>query len=110
MKYYIYTIFLLLLAASCSDDVQKWDNWPEWKLASPLSVGGNVLDEEIYSNFQGKKLHLEKGQEIEFSGTDGIESILSPDYFEYLSENKARFKERQAIIVCFMIPLMNFCM
>ena len=67
MKYYIYTIFLLLLAASCSDDVQKWDNWPEWKLASPLSVGGNVLDEEIYSNFQGKKLHLEKGQEIEFS-------------------------------------------
>ena len=48
MKYYIYTIFLLLLAASCSDDVQKWDNWPEWKLASPLSVGGNVLDEEIY--------------------------------------------------------------
>ena len=66
MKYYIYTIFLLLLAASCSDDVQKWDNWPEWKLASPLSVGGNVLDEEIYSNFQGKKLHLEKGQEIEF--------------------------------------------
>ena len=92
MKYYIYTIFLLLLAASCSDDVQKWDNWPEWKLASPLSVGGNVLDEEIYSNFQGKKLHLEKGQEIEFSGTDGIESILSPDYFEYLSENKARFK------------------
>ena len=38
MKYYIYTIFLLLLAASCSDDVQKWDNWPEWKLASPLSV------------------------------------------------------------------------
>lgn len=51
-----------------------------------------MLDEEIYSNFQGKKLHLEKGQEIEFSGTDGIESILSPDYFEYLSENKARFK------------------
>ena len=92
MKYYIYTIFLLLLAASCSDDVQKWDNWPEWKLASPLSVGGNVLDEEIYSNFQGKKLHLEKGQEIEFSGTDGIESILSLDYFEYLSGNKARFK------------------
>ena len=36
MKYYIYTIFLLLLAASCSDDVQKWDNWPEWKLVSPL--------------------------------------------------------------------------
>ena len=23
MKYYIYTIFLLLLAASCSDDVQN---------------------------------------------------------------------------------------
>ena len=56
MKYYIYTIFLLLLAASCSDDVQKWDNWPEWKLASPLSVGGNVLDEEIwfFVKFGGK--------------------------------------------------------
>ena len=54
MKYYIYTVLLLLLTASCSDDVQKWDQWPEWKLASPLSVGGQVLDEEIYSNFQGK--------------------------------------------------------
>ena len=53
MKYYIYTVLLLLLTASCSDDVQKWDQWPEWKLASPLSVGGQVLDEEIYSNFQG---------------------------------------------------------
>lgn len=75
MKYYIYTIFLLLLAASCSDDVQKWDNWPEWKLASPLSVGGNVLDEEIYSNFQGKKLHLEKGSgNRNFRESDGIES------------------------------------
>ena len=51
-----------------------------------------MLDEEIYSNFQGKKLHLEKGQEVEFSGIDEIESILSPDYFEYVSENKARFK------------------
>ena len=81
MKYYIYTVLLLLLTASCSDDVQKWDQWPEWKLASPLSVGGQVLDEEIYSNFQGKKLHLEKGQEVEFSGIDEIESILSPDYF-----------------------------
>ena len=38
MKYYIYTVLLLLLTASCSDDVQKWDQWPEWKLASPLSV------------------------------------------------------------------------
>lgn len=96
MKYYIYTVLLLLLTASCSDDVQKWDQWPEWKLASPLSVGGQVLDEEIYSNFQGKKLHLEKGQEVEFSGIDEIESILSPDYFEYVSENKARFKGETA--------------
>lgn len=24
MKYYIYTVLLLLLTASCSDDVQKW--------------------------------------------------------------------------------------
>ena len=96
MKYYIYTVLLLLLTASCSDDVQKWDQWPEWKLASPLSVGGQVLDEEIYSNFQGKKLHLDKGQEVEFSGIDEIESILSPDYFEYVSENKARFKGETA--------------
>lgn len=66
------------------------------KLASPLSVGGQVLDEEIYSNFQGKKLHLDKGQEVEFSGIDEIESILSPDYFEYVSENKARFKGETA--------------
>lgn len=27
MKYYIYTVLLLLLTASCSDDVQKWDQW-----------------------------------------------------------------------------------
>ena len=47
MKYYIDTVLLFLLAVSCSDDVQKWDNWPEWKLISPLSVGGEVLDEEL---------------------------------------------------------------
>lgn len=92
MRYYIYTVLLLLLTASCSDDVRKWEQWPEWKLASPLSVEGQVLDEEIYPDFQGKKLHLEKGQEVNFSGIDEIESILSPDYFEYISENKARFK------------------
>ena len=69
---------------------------PENSTSSPLSVGGQVLDEEIYSNFQGKKLHLEKGQEVEFSGIDEIESILSPDYFEYVSENKARFKGETA--------------
>lgn len=37
-----------------------------------------------------------KGQEVEFSGIDEIESILSPDYFEYVSENKARFKGETA--------------
>ena len=41
-------------------------------------------------------LHLEKGPEVEFSGIDEIESILSPDYFEYVSENKARFKGETA--------------
>ena len=41
MKYYIYTVLLLLLTASCSDDVQKWDQWPEWKLASPPSSSIN---------------------------------------------------------------------
>lgn len=66
MKYYIYTIFLLLLAASCSDDVQKWDNWPEWKLASPLSVGGNVLDEEIYSNFRGRSFIWKRDRKSNF--------------------------------------------
>lgn len=92
MRHYICTVLLFLLAVSCSDDVQKWDSWPEWKLASPLSVGGVVLDEEFYANFQGKKLHLDKGQEVDFAGIDGIESILPMDYFEYMSENKARFK------------------
>ena len=106
MKYYIYTVLLLLLTTSCSDDVQKWDQWPEWKLASPLSVGGQVLDEEIYSNFQGKKLHLEKGQEVEFSGIDEIESILSPDMCPKI---RPVSKERRLIIVCFMILLMSFC-
>ena len=94
MRYYIYTILLCLFATACNDDVQKWDNWPEWKMPSSLYVGGEVLDEEVYSDFLGKKLHLEKGQEVEFVGVDGVESILPPDYFEYLSGNKARFKGR----------------
>lgn len=68
MKYYIYTVLLLLLTASCSDDVQKWDQWPEWKLASPLSVGGQVLDEEIYSNFQGKSFIWKKDRKSSFRG------------------------------------------
>ena len=46
MKYYIYTVLLLLLTASCSDDVQKWDQWPEWKLASPLSIESSLQKEQ----------------------------------------------------------------
>ena len=89
---YIYGVLFLLLIASCGDDIQKWDVWPEWKVASPLCVAGEVLDEEFYSGFQGKKIHLEKGQEVEFKEIDDISSILPPDYFEYISDNKARFK------------------
>ena len=65
MKYYIYTVLLLLLTASCSDDVQKWDQWPGWKLASPLSVGGNVLDEEI---FREKSFIWKKDRKSSFRG------------------------------------------
>lgn len=89
---YIYGILLLLLAASCGDDVQKWDHWPEWKMFSPLSIAGEMLNEELYSGFQGKVIHLEKGQEVEFKEVDDIASILPGSYFEYISDTKARFK------------------
>ncbi len=69
----------------------------------------NVLDEEIYSIFREKSFIWTKDRKSSFQGTDGIESILSPDYFEYVSENKARFKGETADYSVLYDPLMSFC-
>ena len=72
MKYYIYTVLLLLLTASCSDDVQKWEcNGRNGNLPHPLSVRrSSVRMKRFTLNFSGKKMRSiwKKDRKVEFSG------------------------------------------
>lgn len=82
---------MMLTLTSCGDDVEKYDNWPDWKVPSDLTVNGTPLDEVRYDNFVGKTIHLEHNQEVEFSDINDISGILNEDMWEPISALKARF-------------------
>lgn len=44
-------LLALGLAVSCSDDVQKYDNWPEWETKATVTVAGQEMTETYYTTF-----------------------------------------------------------
>ena len=53
MKNYYIAISLLISAivVSCTDSVEKYDNWPEWKTQDPVTVAGEEMTETYYTNY-----------------------------------------------------------
>ena len=51
MKNYYIAISLLISAivVSCTDSVEKYDNWPEWKTQDPVTVAGEEMTETYYT-------------------------------------------------------------
>lgn len=94
MRNYYIVILLLVsaLSVSCTDGVEKYDNWPEWKMQEPVTIGGEKMTESYYTHYVGKKLHLTKGTEVDFTGFDALEFALQPQFWEFISDTKARFK------------------
>ena len=45
MKNYYIVILLLIsvFVVSCTDSVEKYDNWPEWKTQDPVTVAGEKM-------------------------------------------------------------------
>ena len=94
MKNYYIVILLLIsvFVVSCTDSVEKYDNWPEWKTQDPVTVAGEKMTETYYTHYVGKKLHLTKAAEVDFTGFDALEFALQPQFWEFMSDTKARFK------------------
>lgn len=80
MKNYYIDILLLIsvFVVSCTDSVEKYDNWPEWKTQDPVTVAGEKMTETYYTHYVGKKLHLTKAAEVDFTGFDALEFAYNP--------------------------------
>ncbi len=85
-------LLALGLIVSCSEDVQKYDNWPEWETKATVTVAGQEMTETYYTSFSGTRLALTEGQEVDFTGIDKLKYALQNQYWEVVSDSKARFK------------------
>ena len=91
MKKIIYLFLLSMLATGCSDDIDRWTNWPSWKAQDPITVNGEEMNETVYENFLGKTMSLKNGDVVTFGGIEDVEGILPDDFFEYAGGNSAKF-------------------
>lgn len=80
-----------LAMTACGDDVEKYDNWPDWKVPSELTINGIPLNDSYYDNYFSQTVHFENGAEVEFSDINDISGIINAGFFEYISPQKARF-------------------
>ena len=80
-----------MLATGCSDDIDRWTNWPSWEAQDPITVNGEEMNETVYENFLGKTMSLKNGDVVTFGGIEDVEGILPDDFFEYAGGNSAKF-------------------
>ena len=81
----------LCFVTSCTDGVEKYDNWPEWKGRQIVLINGVSLDDAYYAAYLGHTFTLNQGDEVEFTGFSNLNSALQPAFWEVISETKARF-------------------
>lgn len=79
MKNYYIAISLLISAivVSCTDSVEKYDNWPEWKTQDPVTVAGEEMTETYYTNYVGKKTSVDTGCRSRFHRIRGAGVCLA---------------------------------
>ena len=82
----------MCLASSCSDDVTRPDEWPEWPAKAVVKVNGLELTDTYYTTFNGTKLSLTQGQTVDFAGIDKLQYTLQNHFWEVTSAGQAVFK------------------
>ena len=95
MNKILYTVILVAgmwLASSCSDDVVRPDEWPEWPAKAVVKVNGLELTDTYYTTFNGTKLSLTQGQTIDFDGIDKLQYTLQSHFWDVTSAGQAVFK------------------
>lgn len=80
------------LTNSCSDDIDKPDQWPEWKENPVVKVKGNELDGTYYERFNGCKVSLTQGETVDFSGFERLQYALQTHFWDVTGVGSAIFK------------------
>lgn len=91
MKKLIISAAIGLFLVSCSDNVDKWSEWPEWTVPTPVTINDLTMDEEVYQDFKSLTMDLTQGQSLTFTGIDDISYVLPPDFFSIVDKTNARF-------------------
>ena len=66
----------LCLASSCSDDITRPGQWPEWPARTAVKVDGLELTDTYYTTFNGTKISLTQGQTVDFVGLEQLQYTL----------------------------------
>lgn len=82
----------MCLASSCSDEVTRPDEWPEWPAKAVVKVNGLELTDTYYTTFNGTKLSLTQGQTVDFAGIDKLQYTLQSHFWDVTSAGQAVFK------------------
>ena len=82
----------LCLASSCSDDITRPGQWPEWPARTAVKVDGLELTDTYYTTFNGTKISLTQGQTVDFVGLEQLQYTLQNHFWDVSSPGQAVFK------------------
>lgn len=88
----VWALISLCFVCSCTDDVEKYDNWPTWETRTVISVAGKEMTKTYYNSFTGTVVNLAHGQEVDLTGFEKLKYALQSQYWEVTSDRKAKFK------------------
>lgn len=80
------------LTQSCSDDINRPEQWPEWTASPVVKVKGSELTETYYEKFDGTRVSLTQGETVEFSGIEKLQYALQNHFWDVMGEGMAVFK------------------
>lgn len=80
------------IATSCSDDINRPEQWPEWPSKGVVTVNGGELKTTYYEDFSGTRAKLQHGATVTFSGIDKLKYALQNHFWDIASDGSATFK------------------
>lgn len=80
------------LLSSCSDDINRPDEWPEWPGKSVVKINGKELSDTYYEKFNGMRVSLSEGAAVNFEGLGKLKYSLQNHFWDVQGDDKAVFK------------------
>ncbi|MCD7971597.1 MAG: DUF5016 domain-containing protein [Candidatus Azobacteroides sp.] len=92
-NFYQYTDPLIITINQFKFDVYSFDFTVDAERYNPIIVSGVELEAETLdgNSYMSANIGFSTDQEVEFSGIDNLSDALNPDFFEYISDTKAKF-------------------